>query len=187
MRLASHQELMNTQRRLFYIDESRILQDVIFTAPADPSTSLGSFKHGNLGQYKFSVAPDGATTLTVAGNNKTAELPDPGDVNVEAELSLFAGGKDGRIHEYNYHSRNNTWAAGFVFPSSNGYSGFNVPDFEIGTGTLEMYLTNANNELEVWERSAGVSGIDDSGTTEPWTKRMLEKYITYGCADQKSC
>ncbi|KAL9115561.1 MAG: hypothetical protein Q9187_007286, partial [Circinaria calcarea] len=123
------------QYRLFYIDLSGTLQDMV-------RTNENSWEPGNIGTYSFRAAA--TSSLAVFWDSTFGENLTGGG------LRLYAGGPDGLIHEYGYDQMTDLWTPGYIFPGTNGYAGCSIG---FTTTLTTLHLLNADNELEFWWRN----------------------------------
>ena len=113
------------------------------------SNSISSWTPGNLGDYHFKAPLIGGVGMSVIANNGTYFLEGSSAPNLTATgvLSLFVGGLDGLVHEYNYYVQNHTWNKGYTFPGTNGYSGI-CP--LVHHTSLTLLTMNDNEVLVGW-------------------------------------
>ena len=152
---------------LFYSDRSGTLRDVIFT------NQTNEWNPGTLGNKNWGlpagrgVGLQAEWSLDALGKAR----------HIGGGLRLFAGGLDGRIHEYAYDLLSGSWDEGFAFPNTNGYAG--ITSGQVGAATT-IRIFNSNNKLELWYRDGGnddviyPSGIWTKGKCASQLKRLTK-------------
>ena len=67
--------------------------------------------------------------------------------NTGGGLRLYAGGRDGYIHEYSYDQASKSWAEGFIFEKTRGDSGMGIT---LNGSLTTLHTLNTANQLEFW-------------------------------------
>jgi len=95
------------------------------------------------------------------GTSFFSQMSNTTNTTVSGMLSLFVGGKDGLVHEYNCDLQNNTWNTGYVFPGTNGYSEISI--YTVPKTSL-LLMFSESGVLSQWYpcTSHGLC------TTQPW-------------------
>ena len=133
--------LKSTIYRVFYLDSSGTVQDIISTNTND------SRSPGNIGSYNIK-AP------LAQGIGLNVQARDNYGVNQTGwGIRLFVANPQGLIQEYEYDTKTDSWTGGFVFPESNGYGG--LAGTWLVSNLTELFLFNKHSKLEYWWRDWG--------------------------------
>ncbi|MCJ1248155.1 hypothetical protein MMC30_005371 [Trapelia coarctata] len=144
--------------RLFYVDGSGTLQDIIQVG------STGPWTPGTLGTYQFKaplVESLGMLGIVSYGTPFFSQISNTTNATISGVLSLFVGGMDGLVHEYTCFLQNDTWSTGYVFPGTNGYSEISVYTVQ---KTSLLLIFSDSGRLSQWYPCAS-RGLC---TTQPW-------------------
>ena len=153
---------------------------MILIGPRGQSTSAINWVSGNLGDYNFKAGTGISTGMAVAPTNGSFGIDRSGgdtpNLGADGGVSLYVGGEDGLLHEYNYFLQNDTWNIGFVFPGTNGQGGVSC-----GSGGYWFYIHIMSTEstLGRWWRIMNLKQVaNPPGVTTPqgtWNRGMLTR------------
>ena len=78
-------------------------------------------------------------------------------------FELYYGGRDNRVHELIYNFGSQSWTSHFTFPSATGNAG--IACSASGTSISYVFLSNIDNELELWWKDSNVTTANIAANT----------------------